>query len=74
MWSDNKVLQLINFLGEEGMQEQLEGAKRNKHVYEKISKALAKNSIPKSSDQCRAKMKKLKMDYGNVKDKNGKSG
>ena len=73
-WSDNEVLQLINFWGEEGVEEQLEGAKRNKHIYEKISKALAKNGIHKSGDQCRAKMKKLKMDYCNVKDKNGKTG
>ena len=74
MWSDNEVLQLINLWGEEGVQEQLEGGKRNKHVYEKISKALGKIGIYKSGDQCRAKMKKLKMDYRKVKDKNGKTG
>ena len=62
------------FLGEEGVQAQLEGSKRNKHVYEKISKTLARNGIHKSSDQCRAKMKKLKTDYRKVKDKNGKTG
>ena len=73
-WSDNEVLQLINFWGEEGVQQQLEGAKRNKHVYEKISNALARNGIRKSGDQCRAKMKKMKIDYRNVKDKNGKTG
>ena len=56
------------------MQAQLEGSKRNKHVYEKISKTLARNGIHKSSDQCRAKMKKLKTDYRKVKDKNGKTG
>ena len=73
-WSDNEVLQLISFWGEEGVQAQLEGSKRNKHVYEKISKTLARNGIHKSSDQCRAKMKKLKTDYRKVKDKNGKTG
>ena len=56
------------------MQAQLEGSKRNKHVYEKISKTLARNGIHKSSDQCRTKMKKLKTDYHKVKDKNGKTG
>ena len=73
-WSDNEVLQLISFWGEEGVQAQLEGSKRNKYVYEKISKTLARNGIHKSSDQCRAKMKKLKTDYRKVKDKNGKTG
>ena len=47
---------------------------RIKHVYEKISKTLARNGIHKSSDQCRAKMKKPKTDYRKVKDKNGKTG
>ena len=74
MWSDNEVLQLINLWGEEGVQEQLVGAKRNKHAYEEISKVLGKIGIHKSGDQCRAKMKKLKMDYRKVKDRNGKTG
>ena len=73
-WSDNELLQLISFLEEEEVQAQLEGSKRNKHVYEKISKTLARNGIHKSSDQCRAKMKKPKTDYCKVKDKNGKTG
>ena len=72
MWSDNEVLQLINLWGEEGMQEQLEEAKRNKHVYEKILKALGKIGIHKSGDQCRTKMKKLKMDYCKVMARQGK--
>ena len=75
MWSDNKVLQLINF-GREGVQDpaQLQRAKRNKHVNEKILKASATNGIRKSSDQCRARMNKPKLDYHNVKDKNSKIG
>ena len=35
-WSDSEVITLIELWGEEGIQEQLEGAKRNKHVYEKL--------------------------------------
>ena len=56
------------------MQEQLEGAKRNKQVYKKISKVWATNGIRKSSDRCRAKLNKLKIDYRNMKDKNEKTG
>ena len=73
-WSENEVLQLINLWGEEGVQEQLEGSKRNKHVYIKISKALEKININKDCDQCRTKIKKLKLDYRKAKDKNGKTG
>ena len=65
------MLQLISLRGE-GVQEQLEGSKRNKHVYE-ISKALAKKII-KDCDQCRAKIKKLKVKYRTAKDKNSKTG
>ena len=35
VWSDEEVLCLIDLWGEENIQEQLEGSKRNKHVYEK---------------------------------------
>ena len=35
-WSDSEVINLIELWGEEGIQAQLEGAKRNKHVYEKL--------------------------------------
>ena len=73
-WNDTEVLQLISLWGEEGVQEQLEGSKRNKHVYTKISLALAKKNINKDCSQCQAKIKKLKLDYRKAKDKNGKTG
>ena len=50
-------------VGEEGIQEQLEGAKRNKHVYENIASELQKKDIDKTGEQSRANMKKLKLDY-----------
>ncbi len=37
-WSDAEVLHVIDLWGEEGIQQQLEGAKRNKHVYEKLAR------------------------------------
>lgn len=39
-WSNSEVFLLIELWGEEGVQEQLEGAKRSKHVYEKIAKQM----------------------------------
>ena len=41
-WSDTEVLHLIELWGEEGIQQQLEEAKRNKHVYEKLTRELQK--------------------------------
>ena len=68
------MLQLIELWGEEGVQEQLEGAKRNKHVYEKLTEEMLKKGSEKTGEQCRAKMKKLKLDYRKVKDKHNKTG
>ena len=70
------MLNLIELWGEEGtcIQQQLERVKRNKHVYEKLARELQKMGSDKTIEQCRAKMKKLKIDYRKVKDKYNKSG
>ena len=73
-WTDAEVLHLIELWGEEGIQEQLEGAKRNKHVFEKIAKELQKTGSEKTAEQCRTKLKKLKLDYRKVKDKQNQTG
>ena len=73
-WSNSEVSLLIALWGEEGVQEQLEGAKRNKHVYDKIAKQMQEKGSSKTSEQCRAKMKKLKLDYRKIKDKHNKTG
>ena len=73
-WSDREVFLLIELWGEEGIQEQLEGSKRNKHVYEWLAVELAKTGSDKTADQCRAKMKKMKLEYRKVRDKHNKTG
>ena len=73
-WSDSEVITLIELWGEEGIQEQLEGAKRSKHVYEKLGRELQKTGSDKTAEQCKAKIKKLKLDYRKVKDKHNKTG
>ena len=40
-WSEAEVKLLTELWGEEGIQEQLEGAKRNKRVYDRIAKGLS---------------------------------
>ena len=35
-WSDKEVFHLLDCWSEEGIQEQLEGSRCNKHVYEKL--------------------------------------
>lgn len=73
-WTDAETLKLIEQWGEQGIQEQLEGSKRNKHVYEKLSSALAKEGVIKSGEQCRTKVKKLRQDYKKIKDNHSYTG
>ena len=61
-WTDSEVFKLIEQLGEQGIQEQLEGAVRNKHISEKLSLALVKVGVKKSGEQCRSKVKKLRQE------------
>ena len=57
-WTDAEVFQLISCWAEEGIQEQLEGCKHNKHVYERLSRSLAAEyNIEKTGEQCRTKVK-----------------
>ena len=67
-WTDAEVFQLISCWAEEGIQEQLEGCKRNKHVYERLLN-LAEYNIEKTGEQCRTKVKKLHQEYKKIKDK-----
>lgn len=73
-WTDNEAFKLIEIWGDETIQEQLEGFKRNKDVYKKISKFMCKVGYDRTGTQCREKIKKLKVDYHKVKDKNKQTG
>ena len=73
-WTDVEVFKLIALWGEDGIQQQLEGSKRNKHVFAGLSSELAKVGIVKSGDQCRCKVKKLRQEYKKLKDKHTLTG
>ena len=64
---------LIQVWGEERIQEQFEGPKQNKHVYEKLSRTLATYRIEKSGEQCRTKVIKLQQEYKKIKDKHSQT-
>ena len=51
-WTDDKVLKHIEQWEEQGIQEQLEGTARNKHVYKKLPVVLPKAKSEKSRKQC----------------------
>ena len=73
-WTDAEVFRLIQVWSEEGIQEQLEGAKRNKHVYEQLAEDLIIYGIEKTGEQCRTKVKKLRQEYKKLADKHKETG
>ena len=64
------MLKLIKLWSEEAIQEQLEGCKKNKDVYDKLARLMEEAGYQRSGQQCRDKIKKLKGDYRKVKDHN----
>ena len=73
-WSDAEVTALISIWGDAAIQEQLDGATRNKTIFATISKKLHENGYNRDWQQCRAKIKNLKGEYKKVKDHNGVTG
>ena len=73
-WKDDEVSALINIWGDGIVQAQLEGCKRNKLVYEKVSESMKKAGFERSAVQCREKAKKLKCECRKIKDKHRVTG
>lgn len=73
-WSESEIKALLAAWSEESIQDELEGAKRNKSVYQDISRKLGTENVFRDWKQCRAKIKNLKTSYKSAKDKNNKSG
>ena len=70
-WTDTEVLKLIDLWKEEGIQEQLEGSMRNKHIYKKLAAELTKAGFRKTGEQWRCKVKKHCQQYIKIKDNHG---
>ena len=62
-WSDAEVKALISICGKRKVQEELDGAVRNKAIFVGIQKKLAKQGYDCDWQQCRSKIKNLKGDY-----------
>ena len=65
---------LIIIWGEAKIQEELDGAVRNKTVFQKIATKLEQEGYQRDWQQCRTKVKNLKREYRTVKDHNGETG
>lgn len=74
VWGDHEVKALIAVWGESDVQDELDGAVRNKVVFMEISKKLQEMGFNRDWMQCRTKIKNLKKRYRAVKDHNGETG
>ena len=71
---DEETFKLISVWGEDAIQAMLEGCRRNKECFEKISKQMNAAGYVKTAEQCSNEVKKLKDEYRKIKDKHGKTG
>ena len=69
-WTDCETLKLIELWSEDDVQAQLEGCKRNRAVFEKISQGMNDAGFQRTANQCREKIKNLRAEYKKVKDNN----
>ena len=73
-WSDKETVKLIEIWGDGKIQAMLEGSRRNKDTFVRISKEMSEAGFEKTGEQCSSKIKKLRCEYKKIKDKRGKTG
>lgn len=69
-WSDPEVVELLQLWANDSVQMELESCLRNQHVFNRIAEVLRDKGIHRSGDQCREKIKKMKLEYRRIKDNN----
>ena len=72
--TEEETVQLIDFWGEENIQDELERCSKNRRIYERIATEMQKAGYNRTAIQCRDKIKKLRADYKKAKDHNGLTG
>ena len=74
VWTNPETFKLIELWGDETVQEELEGCKKNSQIYEKISVQMRTLGYERTLGQCREKIKELKSEYRKVRDSNNQTG
>lgn len=67
-WTDPEIVELLQLWSDESVQMELESSLRNQRVFDRIAHVLREKGIYRSGDQCREKIKKMKLEYRRIKD------
>lgn len=73
-WSDSEVETLLEIWADPNIQSQLDTTHKNSKVYGQVCDLLEARGYPRTIDQCRDKVKKLRIQYLRVRDSLRKSG
>ncbi|XP_075998578.1 1-aminocyclopropane-1-carboxylate synthase-like protein 1 [Genypterus blacodes] len=67
-WTDPEIVELLQLWSDESVQIELESSLRNQRVFDRIAQILREKGIYRTGDQCREKIKKMKLEYRRIKD------
>lgn len=67
-WTDPEIVELLQLWSDESVQIELESSLRNQRVFDRIAHILRERGIYRTGDQCREKIKKMKLEYRRIKD------
>ncbi|XP_060932320.1 1-aminocyclopropane-1-carboxylate synthase-like protein 1 [Limanda limanda] len=67
-WTDPEIVELLQLWSDEAVQVELESSLRNQRVFDRIAHVLRDKGIFRTGDQCREKIKKMKLEYRRIKD------
>ncbi|XP_034032725.1 1-aminocyclopropane-1-carboxylate synthase-like protein 1 isoform X2 [Thalassophryne amazonica] len=67
-WTDPEIVELLQLWSDETVQMELESSLRNQRVFDRIAHVLREKGIYRTGDQCREKIKKMKLEYRRIKE------
>lgn len=67
-WTDPEIEELLQLWSDDSVQLELESSLRNQRVFDRIARVLHERGIYRTGDQCREKIKKMRLEYRRIKE------
>uniref|UniRef100_A0AAV2L478 1-aminocyclopropane-1-carboxylate synthase-like protein 1 n=1 Tax=Knipowitschia caucasica TaxID=637954 RepID=A0AAV2L478_KNICA len=67
-WTDPEIVELLQLWSDDTVQLELESSLRNQRVFDRIAHTLQERGVFRTGDQCREKIKKMRLEYRRIKD------